>query len=153
MHAMVKYKNGLIWIFYGGALFFIGWLAFIQCLVVLKIISVENVTNSMQMLSPVFGAICGAFLGAFRYQNIKVSNDKVYKLSLARKTFLLALSLAVGLLAFFRIYDIVKSNNGELMEAIILTSAWAIVGMLFGAFLSTKKSLDDFKLENIFKIR
>lgn len=136
---MILVLSRLRWPLFGGIFTGIGWLAFVQCLVIAHAGNIADARNMLE-LAPIFGAIAFAFLFSFRYAQIRTYNSRV-KVELWRKMLLALLGSLIIVLAIIRIYRafIVEA---DVVATIILTLSWTIIGLLIGWFIGNTKNID-----------
>lgn len=139
----------------GGVLFGVGWPTFVEILAMLNVSAARNIGENLGSIAPVFVGLGAATLFTVRFHFLKAKENKIYKLSLPAKLFLLVVVAAAFFLACFRTYMIVVSSNAELQigQLIILMTLFTMLGMVCGAFLGAKSRLEDFRFDNPFKLR
>ena len=111
----------LRWPLFGGIFTGIGWLAFVQCLVIAHAGNIADARNMLE-LAPIFGAIVFAFLFSFRFARIKVA--------FWRKMLLVLLGSLIIVLAIIRIYRAFAVED-DVVATTILTLSWTIIGWRF----------------------
>jgi predicted membrane-bound spermidine synthase len=130
---MILVLSRLRWPLFGGVFMGIGWLAFVQCLVIAHAGNIADAGNMLE-LAPIYGAIAFAFLFSFRYARLKVA--------LWRKLLLALLGGLIIVLAIIRIYRAFAVED-DVVATTILTLSWTIIGLLIGWYIGNTKNIDN----------
>jgi hypothetical protein len=134
-----KFSNRYWWSLFGGVLSGVGWLAFVQGIIIVRAGNITDPSN-MLTLAPIFGAIVFAFLFSFRYAQISADNGGG-KIAHWRKVSLLVLGCGILTLAIVRIYSVFWGGH-DVVVTVVLSLSWIGIGGLIGWFIGNKETFE-----------